>query len=149
MKTRVFWVLTPCLLVYRRFRRACRLTLHRVSVTHVGKFSPFHTTWHPSRPLLSSLSSFTVGIQERNAVFVVLGQSWTARSYLRNSTILGNSHFYYCVHKTFSWKRFLSHFKRSRYSDSLRAGRSGDRILGGREIFRAPPDRPWTPPSLP
>jgi hypothetical protein len=37
--------------------------------------------------------------------------------------------------------------------DSLRAGRSGDRIPwggrgGGRDIFRARPYRPWGPPSL-
>ena len=31
----------------------------------------------------------------------------------------------------------------------LRAGRSGDRIsVGGGEIFRTCPDRPWGPPSL-
>ena len=30
----------------------------------------------------------------------------------------------------------------------LRAGRSGDRILVGGEIFGACPDRPWGPPSL-
>jgi hypothetical protein len=30
----------------------------------------------------------------------------------------------------------------------LRAGRSGDRIPGGGEIFRTSPDRPWGPPSL-
>jgi len=34
------------------------------------------------------------------------------------------------------------------YSDSLRAGRSGDRNPVGGEIFRNYPDRLWGPPSL-
>jgi hypothetical protein len=36
----------------------------------------------------------------------------------------------------------------SRYSDSLRAGMSGDRIPVGVEIFHTRPDRPWGPTSL-
>jgi len=36
----------------------------------------------------------------------------------------------------------------SRYSDSLLAGRSGDRIPSGGEIFRTCPDRSLSPPSL-
>jgi len=35
-----------------------------------------------------------------------------------------------------------------RYSDSLRGGRSGDRIPVGDEIFRTRSDRPWGPPSV-
>jgi hypothetical protein len=38
--------------------------------------------------------------------------------------------------------------RRSRYSDSLRAGQSRDRISVGGEIFRPRPHRPWGPPSL-
>ena len=36
----------------------------------------------------------------------------------------------------------------SQYSNSPRAGQSGDRIPVGGEIFRTRPDWPWGPPSL-
>jgi len=34
------------------------------------------------------------------------------------------------------------------HGDSLRAGRCGDQIPVGGEIFRTHPDRPWGPPGL-
>jgi hypothetical protein len=37
----------------------------------------------------------------------------------------------------------------ARDSDSLRAGRSGDQIPVGGELFRTRPDLPWGPPRLP
>jgi len=43
---------------------------------------------------------------------------------------------------------FLSTELQGRYSDSLRAGRFGDPILVGGEIFRTRPERSSGPPSL-
>jgi len=42
----------------------------------------------------------------------------------------------------------VSRVERSRYSASLLAGRTVNRIPVGGEIFRTRPDRPWGPPSL-
>ena len=47
-----------------------------------------------------------------------------------------------------SWITAMSSVYRSRYSDSLRAGRSWDRIPVGGEIFPTRRDRPCGPPSL-
>ena len=48
----------------------------------------------------------------------------------------------------FSFRPRVRNRQLSRYSDSLRAGWSGDRIPMKARIFRTRPDRPWGPPSL-
>ena len=46
------------------------------------------------------------------------------------------------------WDRNIVALSLTWYSDWLRAGRSGDRILVGGEIFPTSPDRHWGPPSI-
>ena len=58
------------------------------------------------------------------------------------------------IYKQIRWKSISNGLKESaagynsRYSDCPWAGRSGDRIQVGGEIFRTCPDWPWGPPSL-
>ena len=46
-----------------------------------------------------------------------------------------------------AWERFIVEVRHCVCSDSIRAGRSGDRIPVGGEIFCTHPDGPWGPPS--
>jgi hypothetical protein len=63
-------------------------------------------------------------------------------------SISSPSHLMYGFYFVFTYSSYCEPGSSVGIATELRAGRSGDRIPVGGEIFRTCPDRPWGPPSL-